>query len=273
VDSGGNVYVAGGNSTIVKITQAGVASLFAGRPWEGMVYGGDLFGPPPGPPTTNGLPYASEYADGWGGVALFDWPAGLAVDGAGNVYVADYGNSALRKITPAGYVTTLYGGPNAATPFPCSALALDGAGNLFVVSSSFIEISATGARTTLPAMPMGTGLPGAVAVDSAGNLYAAQNNAIFKGSPVWVSQQSGSVTVASGHSAVFSVAPGGASSPTYQWFFNSSPIPGASHAVDCWPHHPRQDFAEPHALVAGDGRSCFRSQQFGNRGRFLSSVF
>jgi len=150
------------------------------------------------------------------------------VDGAGNVYVADYGNNALRKITPAGYVTTLYGGPNAATPFPCSALALDGAGNLFVVSSSFIEISATGARTTLPAMPMGTGLPGAVAVDSAGNLYAAQNNAIFKGSPVWVSQQSGSVTVASGHSAVFSVAPGGASSPTYQWFFNSSPISGAT---------------------------------------------
>jgi hypothetical protein len=36
VDSGGNVYVAGGNSTIVKITQAGVASLFAGRPWEGI---------------------------------------------------------------------------------------------------------------------------------------------------------------------------------------------------------------------------------------------
>lgn len=86
VDSNGNVYVAdSGNNTIRKITSAGVVTTLAG---------------------TAGT---SGSADGNGSAARFNSPAGLAVDGAGNIYVADRNNNSIRKVTSAGVVTTVVG--------------------------------------------------------------------------------------------------------------------------------------------------------------------
>ena len=88
VDSSNNLYVADtSNDAIRKITPAGVVSTFAGSLGN--------FG-------TN---------DATGTSAGFNLPVGLTMDAAGNIYVADFSNKAIRKITPAAVVTTLAGAP------------------------------------------------------------------------------------------------------------------------------------------------------------------
>jgi serine/threonine protein kinase, bacterial len=121
VDVSGNIYVAdNGNNLIRKITPAGIVSTIAG----------------------NGQP---SFADGSGSAASFNSPFGIAVDAAGNIYVADSGNNRIRKITPAGAVSTFAGngvkGANDATGAAAtfntpSGVAIDAAGNVYVADEN-----------------------------------------------------------------------------------------------------------------------------------------
>jgi streptogramin lyase len=184
VGSGGDVYVADfGNDTIRKVTPAGVVTTLAG---------------------TAGT---TGSTDGTGATALFGGPYGVAIDSSGNVYVAEFGNCIIRKITQAGVSSTIAGiantsgstdgnGTNALFANP-SGIAIDGSGNLYVCdtnNNTIRKITSSGDVTTIAGTAGTSGAvdgvgpaarfnqPRAVTIDSNGNLYVADtgNSAIRK---------------------------------------------------------------------------------------------
>jgi hypothetical protein len=175
VDASGNVYAADMDNNAIRKISKGVITTFAGNGTQG--YSGDN-----GPPT---------------GAALYQ-PNGVAVDTFGNLYIADYGDNAIRKVS-RGAITTLagngtygYSGDNgpatsAALNQP-SGVAVDGSGNVYIAdtNNSVIRKVSGGVITTFA----GNGIygysgdngaassarlcaPTGVAVDTAGNVYIA----------------------------------------------------------------------------------------------------
>ena len=174
----GNLYVADtGNHTIRRVTAAGVVTTLAGGPGR------------------NGS------SDGMGSAALFSYPSAICYNSAdGNLYVADAGNHTIRRVTPAGVVTTLAGGPGqqgskdgtgSAARFAAPAgICFDSTdGNLYVTDTNnhtIRRVTPAGVVTTLAGGPGqqgskdGTGsaarfgFPGGICFNSAGgNLYVA----------------------------------------------------------------------------------------------------
>ncbi len=135
-------------------------------------------------------------ANGDGTAAAFRFPAGIAIDSKGNLYVADTGNDLIRLITSSGTVSTIAGGgpigatngTGAAASFSSPVgVAIDASGNIYVADAGnnlIREISPAGLVTTLAGsgaagFANGTGtsasfnFPNGVAVDASGNVYVA----------------------------------------------------------------------------------------------------
>lgn len=157
VDSAGNVYVADSNNSVIrKVSPTGVASTFAGSGSFGN-------------------------ADGTGVAASFYLPSGLSMDSGRNIYVDDYGNHAIRKVTSAAVVTTL------ATNIAPACVAADAAGNVYFVDNTgaVLKLDTTGVITTLASSAVSVISAAGITVDSAGNLYIADayNSVIRKVTP------------------------------------------------------------------------------------------
>lgn len=166
VDSSGNVFVADTNSNAIrKISPAGVVTTLAGGAGKGS-------------------------SDGTGTAAKFSEPRGIAIDAAGNLYVADYENHTVRKVTPSGVVTTLAGtagssgntdGQGAAARFQAlQGIIVDSAGNIYVTEQanrSVRKITPSGLVTTLASGASAFGEPRGIAIDAGGNLFIADYTA------------------------------------------------------------------------------------------------
>ncbi len=258
-DGSGNLYVADSyNHTIRKITAAGEVTTLAGMAgtWgstngigstarfkgpqgmaldgSGNLYVTDLFNHTlrkivlsTGEVTTlAGTVGTSGSADGTGTAASFNYPAGLAADGSGNLYMADSSNQTIRKIVlSTGEVTTLAGtilssgstnGIGTAARFNNPmGLAFDGSGNLYVTDQGSQTLRkivlSTGEVTTLAGTAGvagstdGTGTaarfdtPQGIMFDGSGNLYVADqfNHTIRK-----IALSTGAVTTFAGMAGI-----------------------------------------------------------------------
>ncbi len=184
IDANENLFVSDQyNHKIRKITKTGLVSTIAGIGYEAS-------------------------ADGPAASAGFYRPEGIALDSAGNIFVADYNNNKIRKITPAGVVSTFAGsgsqgstdgtGTSARFYLPCS-IAIDASGTLYVAdqyNNKIRKVTSAGVVTTIA----GTGAsgsadgagsvatfnyPSGILLDASGNLLVADknNNKIRKISP------------------------------------------------------------------------------------------
>jgi uncharacterized protein (TIGR03437 family) len=192
IDSSGNLYISDvDNLRIRRVTPEGIISTVAG----------------------NGLPGSS----GDGGLAVnasLSNMLGLALDNAGNLYIADSGNRRVRKVTSAGIISTIAGtgvqgfsgdgGPATSAQLNTPASIIFSAGNLYIADSSnqrIRRISSDGTITTVagngvtgfsgdggPATGASLAFPLGMAMDSGGNLYFADgnNNRVRRISPAGV---------------------------------------------------------------------------------------
>lgn len=211
LDSSGNLYIADSGNNVVRKVSGSTITTFAGNNTAG--YMGD-----------GGAANSAELSD----------PTAVAVDSAGNVYIADASNNVIRKVS-GGNINTLASG----LTHP-DGLALDAAGNVYIADTGgrrIVEYSG-GTYTTLagtgrlgftgddgPGPSAELGDPMGIAVDASGNVYIADtfNNRIRKLS------SSGIITTIAGTGALYYSGDGGAAVRASLYFPHAINLDGAGN--------------------------------------------
>ena len=217
-DTAGNMYVAdSGASNVRKITPAGVISTVAGSGFFESRDGNGLFASfktpggivldstgnlflvdasahvirkitPLGDVTTfAGRTDFAGSADGTGTAASFNDPSGLAIDAAGNLYVADALNNKIRKVTPAGVVTTFAGSGTAGSANGTgTAASFNGPVNLSIDADGFLYVAEKTGNLIRKITPSGKvstiaggGSGGDTADTGAGALFHGPTSVVF----------------------------------------------------------------------------------------------
>ncbi len=209
-DAAGNLYFSSAN-TVFKMDTQGNLTVVAGTSRPG--FSGDTGA------ATN---------------ARLNNPQGIALDSAGNIYVADAGNNSVRMISPAGIITTVAGNQTAGyygDGFPATSAALrvpsgvvlDSSGNLYIADSgnhAIREVTRDGNITTFAGYGTagfsGDGgaatsaqlfSPSDVAIDSSGNIYIADTgNSVIR----LITASTGYISTVAGNNGVGSTGDGGA---------------------------------------------------------------
>ena len=214
VDKAGYLYLSSRNNVIYRVSPDGLLSTLAGQAGvDGAL-------------------------DGVGTNAQFNFPQGLTLDAAGNIYVADFFNNAIRRITPDGMVTTLAGGgPPGSSDGTGRGASFNGPGNVAVDKQGNVLVADVGNYTIRKVTPEGVvttlagkaGIngtangvgsaarfmyvgfaAGGMAVDSLGNLYLGDYNTIRKITPLAV------VTTLAGQAGVYGSRDGTGSAALFQ---------------------------------------------------------
>ncbi len=165
-DSAGNIYIADTqNSRVMKLSAAGGLTVVAG----------------------NGTPgYSGDGGAATG--AMLNTPSGVAVDAAGNLYIADFSNNRIRKVSTAGTITTVAGtgfsgylgdgGPaTSAQVNQAQGVAVDGAGNLYIAdtgNNAVRQVTPAGVINTLALIVNPVG----ITVDSLGELFVTDGSSL-----------------------------------------------------------------------------------------------
>lgn len=160
LDAAANLYIVDtGNQRIRRVGPGGIVTTVAGN-------GGRGFSGDGGMATAASLSLGNVQYLGIAG-----YPTSVAVDGAGNLYIADTDNGRVRKVNPAGIISSAITGLR--DPY---GVASDAVGNLFITDSSndrILKVSPGGVVTTIAGTLYS---PSGVAVDRAGNLYIADSH-------------------------------------------------------------------------------------------------
>ncbi len=231
VDSSGNLYISDTSNAVVRKVSGGKISAYAGNNSLGPGYGGD------------GIAATSTQINN---------PSGLALDSAGNLYIADTSNNLVRKVTAStGIITRVAGlggttdsgdgglAVNAQLNNP-QGLALDAAGNLYVADSGnyrIRKITASGLISTVAGSSNGYSGDGGlatkakitnakgVAVDTAGNIYIADTS----NSRIRKVTTDGTITTIAGTGAFNYGGDGGPANLAKFWFPAGVAVDGSGH--------------------------------------------